>query len=47
MLEDDEGAWAYGDFDFPEDGWEEILIEEPEGGGVPLVKSFADVLRGG
>jgi len=47
VLEDDEGAWAYGDFDFPEDDWEEILIEEPEGGGVPLVKSFADVLRGG
>ena len=48
MLEDDDGAWAYGDFDFPEDDWEEILIEEPEGGGVrPLVKSFADVLRGG
>lgn len=48
VLEDEDGAWAYGDFDFPEDDWEEILIEGPTGGGVrPLVKSFADVLRGG
>lgn len=46
VLEDEDGVWAYGDF--PEDDWEEILIDGHMGGGArPLVKSFADALRGG
>ncbi|KAF8331168.1 hypothetical protein F5887DRAFT_1081347 [Amanita rubescens] len=47
VLEDEDGTWAYGDF-LLEDDWEEILIEGTTGRGVrPLVKSFADALRGG
>jgi hypothetical protein len=47
VLEDEDGTWAYGDF-LLEDDWEEILIEGTTGRGArPLVKSFADALRGG
>ncbi len=45
VLEDEDGTWAYGDF--PEDDWEEILIELEGATGGGVVKSFADALRGG